>query len=222
MKLCLVEDDLLLGRSLKNALENLGHDVLWVRLAADARRFLRSADFDATLLDLGLPDGEGVAILQELRAANNRVPVIIITARETLEARLEGFDAGADDYLVKPFDTSELDARLRAIMRRTREQAGHAEVLELGTLQLDLAARRARQADAEVHLSPTEFELLRTLMAAQGRVLTRRQIEAEAMPESEAESLDVHISNLRRKIGAKAIRTVRGVGYIMDNMDNEA
>ena len=216
MKLCLVEDDLLLGRSLKNALENLGHHVLWVRLAADARRFLRSDDFDAALLDLGLPDGEGVAILQELRAANNRVPVIIITARETLEMRLEGFDAGADDYLVKPFDTSELDARLRAILRRTRDNAGHSAALELGTLRMDVAARRVLQEDREVHLSPTEFELLRTLMAAQGRVLTRRQIEAEAMPESEAESLDVHISNLRRKVGANTIRTVRGVGYIMD------
>ena len=216
MELCLIEDDLLLGRSLKNALEALEHRVLWVRLAADARRFLRTSEFDAALLDLGLPDGEGVALLQEIRAANNRIPVIIITAREALEDRLAGFDAGADDYLVKPFDTSELDARLRAILRRTRTPSNSEDALELGELRMDLAARRAYLANQQLHLSPTEFELLRTLMASQGRVLTRRQIEAQAMPESEGESLDVHISNLRRKVGASAIRTVRGVGYVMD------
>ncbi len=216
MKLCLIEDDLLLGRSLTNALEALDHEVLWLRLAADARRFLRSAQFDAALLDLGLPDGDGIGLLQALRAQSNDLPVLVITARETLDERLMGFDAGADDYLVKPFDIEELDARLRAILRRTQYERGGEQVLIVGKLALDVRAHKATSDGSPLSLSPTEFEILRTLMQSEGRVLTRRQIEADAMPNSEGQSLDVHISNLRRKIGLDYIRTVRGIGYLIE------
>ena len=142
------------------------------------------------------------------------LPVVIVTARDTLGERIDGLDAGADDFLVKPFANAELMARLRAVTRRTvgRDTA----VLVAGGVRLDEQRMRVLCHGEPVSLSPTEFALLRELLRHRDRVRTRRQLEAEALPESEGQSLDVHISNLRRKVGAGLIRTVRGVGYVID------
>jgi len=222
MNICLIEDDLLLGRALKSALEDAGHSVLWLRMAADARAHLHDESLDAAVLDLGLPDGEGVDLLRSQRQAGNALPILIITARDALEERLAGLDAGADDYLVKPFDNAELIARLRAVLRRGETWKGNESQLSVGELRLDEQAITVTLREEYLRLSPTEFGLLRELLRNKNRVRTRRQLEAQAMPDSESQSLDVHISNLRRKVGATTIRTVRGVGYIIDERDPEA
>ncbi|WP_442775115.1 response regulator [Sphaerotilus montanus] len=214
MNICLIEDDLLLGRAMMAALEDVGHTVRWWRLAADVRAQFDEADFDAVVLDLGLPDGDGLALLRAWRRQSMALPVVIVTARDTLGERIDGLDAGADDFLVKPFANAELMARLRAVTRRTvgRDTA----VLVAGGVRLDEQRMRVLCHGEPVSLSPTEFALLRELLRHRDRVRTRRQLEADALPESEGQSLDVHISNLRRKVGAGLIRTVRGVGYVID------
>ncbi|MCP5266900.1 MAG: response regulator [Burkholderiaceae bacterium] len=219
MNICLVEDDLLLGRAVQAALIGNGHAVVWLRLASDARARIANDDYDAIVLDLGLPDGDGLALLRELRDRDTRLPVIVVTARDTIGERIDGLDAGADDYLVKPFATAELLARLRALARRSLgahdEDAGIRH--ELGDLVLDEGRHAVSRAGRPVALSLTEFALLRELVRHRNRVRTRRQLEAAALPESEGQSLDVHMSNLRRKLGAPLIRTVRGVGYLVED-----
>jgi len=217
MKICLVEDDLLLGRALSTSLEDAGHKVVWLRMAADARPWLGDESLDAAILDLGLPDGEGITLLREMRRSGNQLPVLIVTARDTLDERLDGLDAGADDYLIKPFDNAELLARLRAVLRRGGKWSEDEAVLRRGGLSLDEQGMTVKLEDKVLSLSPTEFALLRELLRYKNRVRTRRQLENEAMPDSDSQSLDVHISNLRRKIGADVIRTVRGVGYVVDD-----
>jgi len=221
MKICLVEDDLLLGRALKSSLEDAGYSVLWLRMAKDARARLDDESIDAVLLDLGLPDAEGISVLKEIRGMANPLPVLIITARDTLNDRLNGLDAGADDYLVKPFDNAELIARLRAVLRRGGRLLADEPVLQVGGVALDEQRMIVTLNNEIVALSPTEFGLLRELLRYKNRVRTRRQLEAEAMPDSDSQSLDVHISNLRRKVGAELIRTVRGVGYVVDDSSRE-
>lgn len=217
MKICLVEDDLLLGRALSTSLEDVGHKVIWLRMAADARPWLRDESLDAAILDLGLPDGEGISLLREMRRSGNKLPVLIVTARDTLDERLDGLDAGADDYLIKPFDNAELLARLRAVLRRGGNWSEDEALLTVGGLCLDEQGMTVRNSGETLSLSPTEFALLRELMRYKNRVRTRRQLESEAMPDSDSQSLDVHISNLRRKVGSTVIRTVRGVGYVIDD-----
>ncbi|MGE0312181.1 MAG: response regulator [Lautropia sp.] len=218
MTLCLIEDDLLLGKALANALGDAGHRVTWVRTARDARLWLANDDLVAVVLDLGLPDGDGVELLGELRRRRPDLPVVVVTARDTLAARIDGLDAGADDFLVKPFATAELLARLRAVLRRS-QRARHLQPtrLVLGDLVLDEARRACRRGAREIALSPTEFALLQQLLLHADRVRTRRQLEAGALPESQGQSLDVHMSNLRRKIGTDLIRTIRGVGYLIES-----
>lgn len=219
MNLCLVEDDLLLGRALQGALESAGHQVVWVRMAVNAREWLYNDSIDAALLDLGFPDGDGIELLRELRAQQNRLPVLVITAREALDQRLLGLDAGADDYLVKPFATEELLARLRAVVRRGNQWLADEAKLTVGNLVLDEQRVTVTLAGEAVQLSPTEFALLREMLRHKNRVRTRRQLESAAMPDSDSQSLDVHISNLRRKTQSRFIRTVRGVGYVVDEPD---
>jgi two-component system response regulator QseB/two-component system response regulator BasR len=219
MKLCLIEDDLLLGRGLKASMEDAGHRVTWLRMARDAAAWLSNpdSDFDAVVLDLGLPDGEGLDILKLLRHQNNTLATLIITARDTLDERLDGLDAGADDYLVKPFDNAELLARLRAVMRRGTGAVESDALLRAGDVSIDEQRMLAHRGGEKVNLSPIEFSLLTELLRHKNRVRTRRQLEAQAMPGSEGQSLDVHISNLRRKVGSHLIRTLRGVGYVVDD-----
>ncbi|MEZ5659205.1 MAG: response regulator [Burkholderiaceae bacterium] len=217
MRICLVEDDLLLGRAIATWLGDAGHRVIWVRMARDAELTLADETFDAVVLDLGLPDGDGMALLRRLRAREDSVAVVVITARGRLDDRLDGLDAGADDYLVKPFDVEELGARLRAVMRRGQHDGGSNDMLQVAGVRLDEARMLTFVDDRQVSLSPTEFGLLRDLLRNRNRVRTRRQLEAAAMPESDGQSLDVHMSNLRRKVGAGIVRTVRGVGYVIDD-----
>ena len=217
MKICAVEDDLELGKALQSALQNAGQEVVWVRRASDARHWIDTEPFDAVLLDLGLPDGNGIELLKELRAAGHTLPVLVITARDSLEDRLNGLDRGADDYLVKPFDVPELLARLRAVMRRVTgwSEAGEP-VWKVKDLVLDDKRMLLTRGGVNVVLSKTEFALLHALMRYPDRVLTRRELEARALPNSEGAALDVHMSHLRQKIGEGYIRTVRGVGYVVD------
>ncbi len=214
MKICLIEDDLELGRALQSALQDAGQEVLWLRRVADARHWVEEASFDAIVLDLGLPDGSGLDLLRRFRAEGKSLPIVIITARDSLEDRLGGLDLGADDYLVKPFVTSELLARLRAVVRRATgwNEAGES-VWKLRDLVLDDKRFTLTRGGLPVVLSRTEFTLLHELMRNADRVMTRRELEARALPQSEGQALDVHMSNLRRKIGEGYIHTVRGVGY---------
>ncbi|RFP08120.1 MULTISPECIES: response regulator transcription factor [unclassified Duganella] len=217
MKICLVEDDLELGKALQAALQDAGQEVIWVRRASDARHWVENEPFDAVLLDLGLPDGNGIDVLRELRAGGHTLPILVITARDSLEDRLNGLDRGADDYLVKPFVVTELLARLRAVMRRATGWSESGEpVWKVKDLVLDDKRMLLTRAGANVVLSKTEFALLHALMRYPDRVLTRRELESRALPHSEGAALDVHMSHLRQKIGEGYIRTVRGVGYVVD------
>ncbi|WP_296942998.1 response regulator transcription factor [uncultured Massilia sp.] len=216
MKILMVEDDLSIGRALLSVFQDHGHGVVWCRLAAHAMEKTLAEHFDAMLLDLGLPDGDGTDLLREMRARRNKLPVLIITARDSLEDRLKGFDLGADDYLIKPFDIPELLVRLRAIVRRASGTVDSGEQLwQVGELVLDEGSMRVTRAGSPVALSPTEYALLLTLVKQAGRVLTRADLERRVLPHSEGQTLDVHIYNLRRKIGEGMIRTVRGVGYVI-------
>jgi DNA-binding response OmpR family regulator len=217
MKICLVEDDLELGKALQSALQDAGQEVVWVRRAADARRWVETEPFDAVLLDLGLPDGNGIDVLRDLRAAGHTLPILVITARDSLEDRLNGLDRGADDYLVKPFVVTELLARLRAVLRRSTGWTETGEpVWKVKDLVLDDKRMLLTRGGVNVVLSKTEFALLHALMRYPDRVLTRRELESRALPHSEGAALDVHMSHLRQKIGEGYIRTVRGVGYVVD------
>ncbi|MES2346640.1 MAG: response regulator [Pseudomonadota bacterium] len=211
----MIEDDLAIGRALLSVFQDEGHAVIWVRMAEGAIARLQSEPFDAVLLDLGLPDGDGNALLRDMRAQGLSLPVLIMTARDSLEDRLNGFNTGADDYLIKPFEIPELLVRLRAIVRRVNGNVDGGESLwTLGELVLDESRMLVTRAGVAVSLSRTEFALLLTLMKESGRVLTRAELE-QGLPYSVGQTLDVHISNLRKKVGDRVIRTVRGVGYMV-------
>jgi two-component system response regulator QseB len=218
MKIFMIEDDLAIGRALLSVFQDEGHSVVWCRMAADAVGRITAESFDAVLLDLGLPDGDGTTVLRDLRAAGLPVPVLIITARDSLQDRLNGFDLGADDYLIKPFEIPELLARLKAVVRRAGVPADGGERLwTSGEIVVDEGRMLVSRAGAPVALSKTEFALLLALMKQSGRVLTRAELEHSVLPHSEGQTLDVHIYNLRRKIGERPIRTVRGVGYMVQS-----
>lgn len=215
MNILLIEDDLAVGRALQSVLQDDGHGVVWVRLAAEARLRIGDAAFDAALLDLSLPDGDGLDLLRHARAHGCTLPVLLITARDSLAQRLAGFDSGADDYLIKPFDIPELLARLRAVVRRAR--GSEDAFWTCRDLVLDERRMELARAGAAIPLSKTEFTLMRALLRGSDRVVTRTELEDYALPFSEGQTLDVHISNLRKKIGDGYIRTVRGVGYMVQH-----
>jgi DNA-binding response OmpR family regulator len=216
MKICLVEDDLKLGEVLRCALRNAGQDVVWVRRGAEARHWIADDVFDVIVLDLGLPDATGMDLLREWRAGGRALPVLLITARDSLGDRIDGLDAGADDFLVKPFATDELLARLRAVVRRVSgASACGSPVWSVRDLLLNEQMRSVTRSGARIDLSKTEFALLHTLMRHPDRVWTRRELEAQALPNTDAHALDVHIYNLRRKLDGDYIHTVRGVGYVV-------
>ena len=216
MRLLVVEDDPLLGDALHAGLRELGNVVDWVRDGVAASAALEVERYDAVVLDLGLPRLSGLEVLHRLRGRADRTPVLILTARDTVSDRIKGLDAGADDYLVKPFDMGELGARLRAIVRR---QAGAAApLLVVGPVSLDPAARAVTCDGRKVELSVREFALLEALMRSAGRVLTRAQLEQALYAwgeEVESNAVEVHVHHLRRKLAPQLIQTVRGVGYLM-------
>ncbi len=212
----LVEDDLQLGNSLQRVLTVAGHHVVWLRTQADAQRFLAEERFDLLVLDIGLPDGDGLQLLSALRQAGNGTPVMLLTARDSVGERVLGLDAGADDYMGKPFAVEELLSRVRVLLRRHSGQA--TPVWHIGPLTINTARRRVQVNGQEVLLAAKEYDILYLLAENAGRVLTRAQLEARV---GRAETLDsnatdVHVYKLRRKLGAALIATVRGVGYVLE------
>jgi two-component system response regulator QseB len=220
MKLFLIEDDIDIGSALLSVFQDEGYTVVWCRLGADAVARVRSEHFDLILLDLGLPDVDGGDILAALREQGHTLPVLVITARESLQDRLGAFATGADDYLIKPFAIPELLARLQAVVRRAGLTAdGREPEWTVGSLVLHEWRKSVTLAGETVALSKTEYALLLTLLQQSGRVLTRVDIESRVLPHSDGKTLDVHIFNLRKKIGDGFIRTVRGVGYMIEPDD---
>jgi two-component system, OmpR family, response regulator QseB len=214
MRLLLVEDDAMIAEAIRTGLRRDGFAVDWVPDGAAAEQVLRTEVFDVLLLDLGLPRSDGLQVLRSLRARRDTLPVLIITARDSVSDRVRGLDAGADDYLVKPFDLDELAARIRALLRR---KAGRSlPLVEHLGVTLDPAAHRVTQDGREVTLAPKEFALLQLLMERPGNILSRSQIEERLYgwgEEVESNAVEVHIHGLRRKLGADFIVNVRGVGY---------
>jgi len=216
MRTLLVEDNALLGDGLRAGLRQAGFEVDWVRDGADAAHAAETESFAAIVLDLGLPNMDGLAVLRRLRARGIKTPILILTARDAVQDRVTGLDAGADDYVVKPVDLAELAARLRALVRRARGEA--APALRRGDLELDPAAHRVVFRGRSVELSAREFALLHELMLNAGRVLSREQLEERLYSwgrEVESNAVEVHVHHLRRKLSPRLIRTIRGVGYLM-------
>ena len=219
MHILLIEDDLDLGASLVRALQQDGFTVQWLRRAHDAPLQLDDPGCSAVLLDLGLPDGSGMELLRRWRRAQAAAPVLVITARSALQDRLGGLDAGADDYLVKPFDIPELLARLRAVLRRTAAQSG--DEWQFGALSVWPRKCQAQLGGQPLELTPREFQLLLALAQGGGDVVPKRTLAQRLEPlgdPMDTAALQVHISNLRRKIGAERVGTLRGVGYWLESV----
>jgi two-component system response regulator QseB len=210
----LVEDDELLGSGLSDALARAHYPHEWLR---DGRTALRAAlenDFDLVILDLGLPDLDGMEVLDRLRQRGNATPILILSARDAARDRIEGLNGGADDYLVKPFDLEELFARIRAIERR--RSGGATNQLRLGALVLDLSSMSVRYEGKAVELQRREFMLLRKLMENPTQVFSRAQLEQSIYgwdADVESNTIDVHVHHLRRKLNSGVVKTIRGVGY---------
>lgn len=216
MRVLVVEDDALLGDAIQAGLRQKGFVADWVRDGVAADLALAQALHSAVVLDIGLPRRSGLEVLARLRASRNPVPVLILTARDTVEDRIAGLDAGADDYLVKPFDLGELAARLRALTRRAKGSTSAA--LCVGALRLDPAARLVTWRGEATALSRKEYALLHAFMLNAGRVMTREQLEEKLYgwgEEIESNALEVHLHHLRRKLSPGVVQTLRGVGYMM-------
>ncbi|BAP57360.1 response regulator receiver:transcriptional regulatory protein, C-terminal [Thioploca ingrica] len=214
MRLLLIEDDIILGDGVKVGLMQANYAVDWVTDGEAGEHALQTESYEALILDLSLPKKDGLKILQALRTRGDKLPVLILTARDTVNDKVMGLDAGADDYLVKPFDLDELTARLRALLRR---QYGRVRAeIEYGNLCLDPAAHTLTQAGQAITLSHREFAILQTLLENVGKVLSRTQLEESLYGWDdliESNAVEVHIHHLRKKLGKDLIRTIRGVGY---------
>lgn len=217
MRLLLVEDDKLLGDGIRAGLKQSGYAVDWVQDGEAADFALRSGEYEVVVLDLGLPKRSGLDVLKQLRAKGSQIPVMILTARDTVDDKVRGLDMGADDYLIKPFDLDELAARLRALTRRRTGRT--TPVLKHGDVEVDPASHTVTQNDVVIDISPREFTLLQTLLESAGRVVSRARLEESLYAwneEVESNAIEVHIHHLRKKLGNELIRTIRGVGYIVD------
>jgi len=218
MRILLVEDDPMIGKTLHAALQQEKYTVDWVRDGLAARVALETAAsaYALVLLDLGLPKKSGLDLLKEMRRAGNKARVLVVTARDAVADRVAGLDAGADDYLVKPFSLDELSARMRALLRR--DIAREDNVLRNGDLELDPSAHTVQQAGKSIDLSIREFALLAALLERPGTALSKSQLEEKLYgwgEEVESNAVEVHVHNLRKKLGPTAIRTIRGVGYVI-------
>jgi len=216
MRIILIEDDRMIGESVRTSLRQEGYAVDWVRNGQVAETVLASEQFDLALVDIGLPGKGGIELLQNLRRRKSLMPVIIITARDGIEDRIAGLDAGADDYVVKPFDLDELAARIRSALRRS---AGHAEPeIELLGVRINPATKEVWRDDRAIVLSSREYAIVATLVQRPGAILSRAQLEERMYgwgEEVESNAVEVHIHSIRRKLGAEFIQNVRGVGYFI-------
>ncbi|MCD2513367.1 response regulator [Comamonas endophytica] len=227
MRILIVEDDPGIAAGLQENLEQRGYAVDVCGNVAQAWSALCTEPFSAVLLDLGLPDQDGAALLQRLRSSpeappggqrlpDRATPVLIMTARDQVHQRIAGLDSGADDYLSKPFDVAELEARLRALLRRSAGRA--SPTITHGDLTVDPATRTVHRAGVPVDMSPREFSVLLVLLEARGRVLSRQQLEERLyswQTSLDSNAIEVHVHHLRRKLGNERIQTMRGVGYFI-------
>lgn len=221
MRLLLVEDDDLLGDAIKAGLTQFGYVVDWLKDGETARAAVKTESFELIILDLGLPRLSGLSFLQSIRNDSNMTPVIIVTARDSIEDRVKGLDSGADDYITKPLDLNELSARIRALTRRSQ---GRAETLiQYRHITLDPASHTVHAEGQLVNLPRREFALLQKLLENCGQVLSREQLMQSIygwVEEVESNTLEVHIHYLRKKLNANFIRTIRGVGYMIEKEGN--
>ena len=214
MRILLVEDDAMIGRAVRQGLANAGFTVDWVSDGRAAELSLANEVYDLAILDLGLPKKDGRAVLEALRGMGNATPVLIATARDSVEDRIAGLNAGADDYLLKPFDLDELVARVRALLRRGSGQSG--PVVHVGDLAFDTVRKEVALAGHVLDLSAKELAVLEALLRRPGAVLSRAKLEESVYGWGEevgSNAIEVHLHNLRKKLGAQRIVNVRGVGY---------
>ena len=214
MRLLLVEDDKLLGNGIYTGLCQEGYAVDWVRDGESAETACLNEEYDCVVLDIGLPRQDGLTVLDHVRARGNDTPVLMLTARDTINDRITGLDHGADDYMIKPFDLDELHARIRAVMRRRTGRSN--PVLVVNDIELDPGAHTVKKAGEIIDLSPKGFAILHALMENKGRVMSRSRLEESLYSwkdEIESNAVEVHIHHLRKKLGSDLIRTIRGVGY---------
>ncbi len=217
MRILLVEDDLPLAQGLQISLRHEGFVVDHVSCGKDALAALSYPDHDMAILDLGLPDIDGLKVLEQVRNKKLSLPIIILTARDTIDEKVQGLDLGADDYLVKPFELSELIARLRVIERRLG--TANSAIIKIKQVQMDTAAHKVKLDQQDITLSKKEYMVLKTLMENAGRIQSREQIESrlyEWGEEIASNAVEVHISNLRKKLPEQFIQTIRGVGYTVN------
>lgn len=222
MRVLLIEDDESLGEGTRKGMIQDGYTVDWVKDGEVANQALKSEKFDIVVLDLGLPKLSGITVLQNMRDSGNTTPVLILTARESIEDRIKGLDSGADDYLTKPFDLNELLARLRALQRRFASRA--APLLVHDDIALDPASHTVTCKGESINLSRREFALLHVLLENSGRVLSREHLTQSLYgwgEEVDSNALEVHVHNLRKRFGQDFIRTVRGVGYTIEKSKDE-
>lgn len=214
MRILLIEDDQGLGSAVRDQIAADGHSPDWVQTLAEAGDAERTTAYDLILLDLMLPDGAGLGFLRGLRARGSVTPVIILTARDRITERIEGLNAGADDYIVKPFDLAELSARIGAVARR---YAGNPNpLIELGDLSIDIADRAITGPEGRIDLSAREWAIFDALLSRPGAILSKAQLEERLYSfnaEVESNTIEVYVSRLRKKLGASVIETVRGMGY---------
>ncbi len=217
MRILLVEDDRMIGAAVTQALKDAAYAVDWVMDGETALEAAKAELYDLALLDLGLPGPDGLEVLRRLRTSRRQLPVIIVTARNGVDDRIDGLDLGADDYLVKPFAVRELLARMRAILRR--QGGGGSPILSNGTISLNPATFEASHGNNTCRLTAREFALLRALLSRPGTILSRGDLERHIYgwnEEVESNAVEFLIHTIRRKIGATAIRNVRGVGWMVD------
>ena len=217
MRILIVEDDTLLGDGIRVGLSQQGYAADWVEDGSLAQTALLNNDYEAIILDLGLPKVTGLELLKEIRKRGDGTPVIILTAQDGVEDRIKGLDTGADDYLTKPFDLEELTARLRALLRRRGGRT--TPVIEHADIIVDPASHSVEKEGSVVDISPREFTILQLLLENKGKVMSRSRLEEGLYAwndEVESNTVEVHIHHIRKKLGAKLILTIRGVGYIVD------
>ena len=221
MRVLLVEDTVGLGEAVRDQIADDGHAVDWVQTLGFAEASVRTTPYDLILLDLMLPDGHGLGFLRTLRATGKTTPVIILTARDQVSDRIEGLNAGADDYLVNPFDLSELSARVAAVARRYR--GNPSPIIQVGELMIDLGDHRISRNGLPVELTAREWALFEGFIQRPGMLLSRSQLEDRLYAfgaEIESNTIEVYVSRLRKKLGRDAIVTVRGMGYRLETHDH--